>query len=77
LDAWAGYRVARTGRDREAVALAATVQRDAPTPTYGAEARRIDRALAATRRRLGPAGFDAAWAAGATRTIDQAATDPW
>jgi predicted ATPase/DNA-binding SARP family transcriptional activator len=69
--------LARTGRDREAVALAATVQHDAPTPTYGAEAGRIDRALAAARRRLGPAGFDAAWAAGATRTIDEAASDHW
>lgn len=69
--------LARTGRDREAVSLAATTQHDAPIPTYGAEAQRIDRALAAGRRRLGPAGFAAAWAAGAARTVDEAATDPW
>ena len=63
----------RTGRDADAVALAATMRHDGPTPTYGAEAERITRALAAARRRLSPADYDAAWTAGAKRGMDDAA----
>ena len=67
--------LARTGRDEAAVALAATVQAGAPSGSYGAEAARISTALAAVRRRLGPAAYDRAWTAGTTRTLKEAADD--
>jgi tetratricopeptide (TPR) repeat protein len=67
--------LARTGRDDAAAALAATLHEAAPSRSYGAEAARIAPALAAVRRRLGDAAFDSAWAAGATRTLEEAADD--
>jgi hypothetical protein len=67
--------LARTGQDEAAAALAATVQAGAPSGSYGAEAARISTALAAVRRRLGAAAYDGAWAAGTTRTLEEAAED--
>jgi hypothetical protein len=65
--------LARTGQDEPAAALAATLHEAAPSRSYGAEADRITTALAAVRQRLGAAAFDAAWAAGAARTLEEAA----
>jgi predicted ATPase len=65
--------LARTGRDEAAAALAASLQEAAPSRSYGAEAARIATALAAVRRRLGEAAYDGAWAAGAARTLEEAA----
>jgi predicted ATPase/DNA-binding SARP family transcriptional activator len=67
--------LARTGRDEAAAALAATLEVAAMSPSYGVEAARISTALAAVRRRLGAAAYDGAWAAGTTRTLEQAADD--
>jgi len=67
--------LARTGRDQAAAALAASVQAGAPSGSYGVEAARISTALAAVRRRLGPAAYDKAWTAGTTRTLEEAADD--
>jgi predicted ATPase/DNA-binding SARP family transcriptional activator len=67
--------LARTGRDGAAVALAATLEAAATSRSYGAEAARIATALAAVRRRLGAAAYDAAWAAGAARALEEAAGD--
>jgi predicted ATPase/DNA-binding SARP family transcriptional activator len=44
---------ARTGRDEAAARLAATLERHAPSPSYGTEAQRISTGLAAVRHRLG------------------------
>lgn len=65
--------LARTGHDREAVELAATMQHAAPTPSYGAEAGRIDTALAAARRRLPPPEYATAWTRGGQRQLEEAA----
>jgi hypothetical protein len=43
--------------------------------SYGAEAARTTTALAAVRRRLGDAAYERARAAGAARTIEEAADD--
>jgi hypothetical protein len=67
--------LARTGRDEEAAALAASLQVAAPRRSYGAEAARITTALTAVRRRLGDAAYDGAWTAGAARTLEAAAED--
>jgi predicted ATPase/DNA-binding SARP family transcriptional activator len=67
--------LARTGRDEPAAALAATVREVAPSRSYGAEAARIATALAAVRRRLGDAAYRRAQAAGAARTLEEAADD--
>ena len=67
--------MARTGRDEPAAALAATVREVAPSRSSGAEAARIATALAAVRRRLGDAAFGRAQAAGAVRTLEEAADD--
>ena len=67
--------LARTGRDEPAAALAASVREGAPSPSYGAEAARIATALAAVHRRLGDAANDRAQAAGAARTLEEAADD--
>ena len=75
--------LARTGRDEPAAALAATVREVAPSPSYGVEATRIATALTAVRRRLGDAAYQRAQAAGAARTLEEAADDavrllkPW
>jgi predicted ATPase/DNA-binding SARP family transcriptional activator len=65
--------LARTGRDEAAVTLAATLQVQAPRRSYGKEAERIATALAAVRQRLGDAAYAHAWAAGASKTLDEAA----
>jgi hypothetical protein len=65
--------LARTGRDEAAVTLAATLQLQAPRKSYGKEAERIATALTAVRQRLGDAAYAHAWAAGASRTLDEAA----
>ena len=65
--------LARTGRDEPAAALAATVREVAPSPSYGVEATRIATALTAVRRRLGDAAYQRAQAAGAARTLEEAA----
>jgi predicted ATPase len=67
--------LARTGRDKAAVSLAATLQRQAPGKSYGSEAERIATALAAVRQRLGDAAYARAWAAGSARTLEAAAAD--
>jgi len=67
--------LARTGRDEAAAALAATLEGAATSRSYGAEAARTTTALAAVRRRLGGAAYDGAWAAGAGRTLEEAADD--
>ena len=67
--------LARTGRDEPAAALAATVREVAPSPSYGVEATRIATALTAVRRRLGDAAYQRAQAAGAARTLEEAADD--
>ena len=67
--------LARTGRDQGAATLAATLEVAAPSRSYGAEAARTATALAAVRRRLGTAAYDAAWAAGTARTLEEAAGD--
>jgi predicted ATPase/DNA-binding SARP family transcriptional activator len=67
--------LARTGRDEAAAALAATLEVAAMSRSYGAEAARTATALAAVRRRLGDAAYDGAWAAGTTRTLEEAAAD--
>jgi hypothetical protein len=43
--------------------------------SYGAEAARTTTALAAVRRRLGDVAYERARAAGAARTIEEAADD--
>jgi predicted ATPase/DNA-binding SARP family transcriptional activator len=48
---------ARTGRDQAAARLAASLDRDAPSPSYGAEAERIRTGLAAVRHRLGEKSY--------------------
>jgi predicted ATPase/DNA-binding SARP family transcriptional activator len=67
--------LARTGRDKAAVSLAATLQVQAPGKSYGSEAERIATALAAVRQRLGDAAYARAWAAGSARTLEAAAAD--
>ena len=67
--------LARTGRDKAAVSLAATLQLQAPGKSYGSEAERIATALAAVRQRLGDAAYARAWAAGSARTLEAAAAD--
>jgi len=67
--------LARTGRDKGAVSLAATLQRQAPGKSYGSEAERTATALAAVRQRLGDAAYTHAWAAGTARTLEAAADD--
>jgi hypothetical protein len=64
--------LARTGRDEAATTLAATLQLQAPSKSYGQEAERIATALAAVRQRLGDAAYAHAWAAGASKTLDEA-----
>jgi hypothetical protein len=68
--------LARTGRDVEAVDLAATLRHAVVISSiysmYGAERERIDAALAAARRRLGAQRYDAAWSVGAQRDVDEA-----
>jgi predicted ATPase/DNA-binding SARP family transcriptional activator len=64
--------LARTGRDEAATTLAATLQLQAPSKSYGKEAERIATALAAVRQRLGDAAYAHAWAAGASKTLDEA-----
>jgi predicted ATPase/DNA-binding XRE family transcriptional regulator len=68
--------LARIGRDAEAVDLAATLRHAAHTAVYGiygAEVERIDTILTGKRRRLGAQRYDAAWSAGARRSVDEAA----
>jgi hypothetical protein len=65
--------LARTGRDRAAAELAATLEAASATRSYGAEAARVRTALAAVRRRLGAAAYDQARAAGAARSLEEAA----
>jgi predicted ATPase/DNA-binding SARP family transcriptional activator len=65
--------LARTGRDEAATTLAATLQAQAPSKSYGKEAERIAAALAAVRQRLGDAAYAQAWTAGTTRTLEEAA----
>ena len=67
--------LARTGRDEGAATLAATLEAAAIRRSYGAEAARTTTALAAVRRRLGDAAYEGARAAGAARTIEEAADD--
>src|SRR6266508_1831066 len=67
--------LARTGRDKAAVSLAATLQLQALGKSYGSEAERIATALAAVRQRLGDAAYARAWAAGSARTLETAAAD--
>jgi predicted ATPase/DNA-binding SARP family transcriptional activator len=67
--------LARTGRDKAAVSLAATLQLRTAGKSYGSEAERIATALAAVRQRLGDAAYTNAWAAGSTRTLEVAADD--
>jgi predicted ATPase/DNA-binding winged helix-turn-helix (wHTH) protein len=67
--------LARTGRDKAAVSLAATLQLRTPGKSYGSEAERIATALAAVRQRLGDAAWTHAWAEGSTRTLEAAADD--
>jgi hypothetical protein len=66
---------ARTGRDQAAAELAATLEAATVSRSYGAEAARIQTALAAVRRRLGAAAYDQAWAAGTARSLEAAAED--
>ena len=68
--------LARIGRDAEAVDLAGTLRHAAHTAVYGiygAEVERIDTILTSKRRRLGAQRYDAAWSAGARRSVDEAA----
>jgi hypothetical protein len=65
--------LARTGRDEGATTLAATLQAQAPGKSYGKEAERIATALAAVRQRLSDAAYADARAAGASRTLEEAA----
>jgi predicted ATPase/DNA-binding SARP family transcriptional activator len=65
--------LARTGRDRAAAELAATLEAASATRSYGTEAARVRTALAAVRRRLGAAAYDQARAAGAARSLEEAA----
>jgi hypothetical protein len=65
--------LARIGRDEPAVELAAAMRRAAPAPSFGVEADRIATALRAARRRLGEDPYARAEAAGAGRTLEQAA----
>ena len=65
--------LARTGRDRAAAELAATLETATATRSYGAEAARIQTALTTVRRRLGAAAYDQARTAGAARSLDAAA----
>jgi predicted ATPase len=65
--------LARTGRDEAATTLAATIQAQAPSKSYGKEAERIATALAAVRRRLGDAAYAQAWTTGTARTLEEAA----
>jgi hypothetical protein len=58
-----------------AAALAATLDKAAPSRSYGVEATRVGTALAAVRRRLGNPAYDAAWTAGASSTLEEAADD--
>jgi predicted ATPase/DNA-binding SARP family transcriptional activator len=67
--------LARTGRDEAAATLAAALEAAAMSRSYGAEAARTTTALAAVRRRLGDAAYEGARAAGAARTIEEAADD--
>jgi predicted ATPase/DNA-binding SARP family transcriptional activator len=67
--------LARTGRDKAAVSLAATLQLRTPGKSYGSEAERIATALAAVRQRLGDAAYTNAWAEGSTRTLEAATAD--
>jgi hypothetical protein len=67
--------LARTGRDRAAAGLAATLEAATPSRSYGAEAARVGTALAAVRQRLGAAAYEQAWAAGAVRSLEEAAED--
>lgn len=48
---------ARTARDEAAARLAATLERHAPSPSYGTEAERIRTGLAAVRQRLGDTAY--------------------
>ncbi|MEV5408477.1 BTAD domain-containing putative transcriptional regulator [Thermopolyspora sp. NPDC052614] len=65
--------LARTARDHEAAALAATLGRAAPAEPYGAEAGRMTQALDAVRARLTEAELSRATRAGASRTLEEAA----
>jgi len=65
--------LARTGQDEAATTLAATLQLQAPSKSYGKEAERIATALAAVRQRLGDAAYARAWMAGEATTLDEAA----
>ncbi len=65
--------LARTSRDEAATTLAATLQAQAPSRSYGKEAERIATALTAVRHRLGDAAYAQAWAAGTARTLEEAA----
>jgi hypothetical protein len=67
--------LARTGRDEAAASLAASLEVAATSRSYGVEAARTATALAAVRRRLGDAAYGGAHAAGAARTLEQAADD--
>jgi tetratricopeptide (TPR) repeat protein len=71
-----GLVLARIERYAEAVDLTSTLQHAVP-PTiygvYGAEAERVDAALAKARAMLGAKRYTAAWSAGALRSVDEAA----
>ena len=67
--------LARTGRDKAAAGLAATLEVAASSRSYGAEAARMATALAAVRRRLGEAAYEGAWAAGTARALEEAADE--
>ncbi|GIH74988.1 SARP family transcriptional regulator [Planobispora longispora] len=64
---------ARTGMDEAAVTLAATLRRASPGVSYGAEADRLARALAAVRARLGGDRHARAERAGAGRSLEEGA----
>jgi hypothetical protein len=65
--------LARTARDHEAAALAATLERAASAEPYGAEAGRWTQALDAVRARLTEGELSRAARAGASRTLEEAA----
>ncbi|MBB5965742.1 putative ATPase/DNA-binding SARP family transcriptional activator [Planomonospora venezuelensis] len=64
---------ARTGMDEAAVTLAATLRRASPGDSYGAEAERLTRALAAVRSRMGGGRHARAELTGAGRSLEEAA----
>jgi predicted ATPase/DNA-binding XRE family transcriptional regulator len=63
----------RTGRDAEAVDLAAALLHARPNTICGEDAERLDTALARARQRLDARRYRAAWFAGARRGVDEAA----